>query len=143
MDKDVLTIITNKKRDIFYMQQKDETYFRPEYRLMYTFFGGKIEDNESNIEAIKRELSEEFEEDASNIITKKLKFVFSMPSYSKNEPKEFQVFESVLSSKEINLISKTKIKEGKRGIILKRNLVESSPIIPLIKIVLVKYLKLF
>jgi len=138
----VLAIITNKERNVFYMQQKDETYFRTEYRLMFTFFGGKIEDSENPNEAIQRELLEEFDSKVAEIIIKNLKFVFSIPYENKKEPKKFQIFESILSNEEINLISKTKIKEGKKGLIIKKESIESTQIIPLIKMVLDKYLKL-
>ena len=55
----VAVSITNPKRDLFYIQQKDEFHPMPEFRLRYTFFGGGLKENESEMQALKRELLEE------------------------------------------------------------------------------------
>ena len=49
-------VITNKKRSLFYLQQKDNSHPIKEFRLTYCFFGGGINDNEKEFKGLKREL---------------------------------------------------------------------------------------
>ena len=117
-------IITNPSRDIFYLQQKDETYYSKENRLKYALFGGGIEDNENEKEAILRELDEELDEKVAEFIKEKIKHVFTFDYFQKERLKEkLFVFEAILPDKTLEKILKFEIKEGKRAvIILKKDL---------------------
>jgi len=133
-------IITNKDRSLFYMQQKDETYNPQEYRLHYTFFGGHMEQDESDKLALKRELSEELEKSVAELIFKRSKKIKDIPIKTKSGPKNFHIFEAVVSKEELDEISSKKIREGKKGSIIKFSEVEEALIISPVKEVLIKYL---
>ena len=69
----VAVVITNPSKNLFYLQQKDNSYAIKEYRLGYTFFGGGVEKNETEKEAFKREIYEEFNQSVAEHIIKKSK----------------------------------------------------------------------
>ena len=120
-------IITNKKRNKFYFQQKDETYWIKQYRLKYSFFGGGVEQKESAREALKRELYEELESVAAKIILNNYKEVFisRLVNIFGENCKHF-IFEAILSDEEFEKITRLPIKEGKRGkIFSKQELTEN------------------
>lgn len=119
--KGVGVIITNKKRNKFYFQQKDETYWIKQYRLKYSFFGGGVEQKEGAHEALKRELYEELESVAAKIVLNNYKEVFIsrlVNIFGKN-CKHF-IFEAILSDEELKKINELPIKEGKQGKIFSR-----------------------
>ena len=118
-------MITNPERNLFYFQLKDKTYHIIEFRNTHSFFGGLVEDGEKNIDAIKRELSEELEESAAKLISNKIKFILKHRtilkySHYKGKLEEFSLFESILSTKDLIKISNLPIKEGERGLLIKR-----------------------
>lgn len=114
-------IITNKERDKFYFQQKDETYWIKQYRLKYSFFGGGVEQEEGAYEALKRELYEELESVATKIILNNCEEVFisRLKNIFGRNCKQF-IFEAILSDEELININKLPVKEGKRGKIFSR-----------------------
>lgn len=141
--KIALVIITNKKKDLFYMQQKDERYFIPKYRLYYTFFGGKLKEDENEEECIKRELKEELKKEVSEIIIKKIKKIDQTPYfYTEFGKRKFFIFNSILDDKELEFISKQKIFEGKKGILIKKEELDQLPIINPVREVIKNYFNL-
>ena len=119
-------VITNKERNKFYFQQKDETYWIPEYHLKYCFFGGGREKEENAYDTLKRELDEELEPIVAKIILEKSKEVFlnEFINIFGKKCKHF-IFEAILSEEEFKEIIKFPIKEGKQGkIFLKDELIE-------------------
>ena len=123
--KAVAAVITNQTKNLFYLQQKDETYSIKEYRLMCTFFGGGVEKYETEKTAFKREIYEELDREAAGYVLKnsKRKFsqiIFPIFGQCKNKPVKIILFESLLSNKMLKKISKTKVMEGKRGVLVKK-----------------------
>jgi 8-oxo-dGTP pyrophosphatase MutT (NUDIX family) len=112
--KGVGVIITNNKRDRFYLQQKDNTHPVPQCRLKFCFFGGAVEDGEDELSTIKREINEEISSDAAEIISKKAKRLFESSFVNIIDvPTTFVFYESVLSDKELLEISDMPVSEGK------------------------------
>lgn len=133
--------ITNRKKTLFYLQQKDEDYWIPEYRLKYCFFGGQVEKNETELEALKRELFEEIDERFALTISKNSKKLFDV--YFTNIHKEYcklSMHESVLEEEFLEKLSHTKAKEGK-GLLVKIEDFQTTPFFwDLKKSVLTRYL---
>jgi 8-oxo-dGTP pyrophosphatase MutT (NUDIX family) len=134
-------IITNPDRTKFYIQQKDETYYIIRYRLHYTFFGGAIEDGESEEEALKRELNEELDESVIDLMYKKLKKLgsFSFTNILKKECL-YTLFESIISDEDLDFISNKKVFEGKRGVLISRDKIRNIDFFSELKNILEKYL---
>jgi len=113
-NKGVGVIITNKKKDRFFIQQKDNDHPIKEFRLKYCFFGGALEDGEDEEAGLSRELSEEINEEHSMIILKKSQRLFE--STFNNLIKQrvtFVFYESILSDKELMELENIKINEGR------------------------------
>jgi len=141
MENIVGIAITNKKRDLFYIQEKDNSHPNPEFRHNFTFFGGKIDNSESEIFALKRELLEELEEGIANLIYNQSKKIFDSTFYNtKNQICTFSLYEAVLSKKQLLKIAEFPIKEGEKGHLLSRDEITRVQFIPNIKCVLKKYL---
>lgn len=122
-------IITNPKKTLFYLQQKDETYFIKEYRLRYCFFGGSVEKGEKEIEALKREIKEELDVRHSESIIKNLKRLFdSYFTNIKNYTYRFTLYESVIEKSDLIALSKLFPNEGKKGTLLTREELKNIPI---------------
>lgn len=136
-----LVIITNKNKNILYMQQKDETYPAIRWKLHYTFFGGKVEQNEKDIQTLKRELYEELDEKIAKIIFNKSKKIFDFNYSDELITIKYNVFEAIFSDEELKEIEKMPIKEGKGGELIKKENIEDYKIIFSIKKVLEKYLE--
>jgi 8-oxo-dGTP pyrophosphatase MutT (NUDIX family) len=124
MNKEIaLIIITNKDKDLFYIQQKDDTHPIRKYREKYSFFGGSIEAGESATMAINRELSEELEYFAYSKIKDKIIDGFVINLNSKDRKLSditLHFYFAILTNKDLTEISKRNIKEGKRGILVDR-----------------------
>jgi len=127
INKGVGVIITNKDKNLFYFQQKDETYWIKQYQLKYCFFGGSIENPEYPKKALERELLEELDGGAAKLVIDNLKEIFTKDFISILHKKcRHIIFESILSEDELKTISKLNIREGKKGIIIKLNDLNSS-----------------
>jgi len=134
--------ITNKKRTLFYLQQKDETYWIPRHRLRYCFFGGGIEKGEKELTALKRELSEEFDEENALTILQNSKKLFDV--YFTNvekKPWKISLYESVLEEESLNKLTHTQVKEGKGVLIGLENLLKIPFFLDLKKPVLGQYIQ--
>jgi translation elongation factor EF-G len=121
-------IITNPTRTLFYIQQKDEGYYVPEYRLKHCFFGGGKKKNETEIETLKRELSEELDTNFLSLLMKNPTRLFD--SYFTNiegDTYKFTIYESILSDKDLLELSKLQPKEGKCGVLLNREEFKNIP----------------
>jgi len=133
-------VITNNKKTLFYLQQKDEKYWIPVFRQSYCFFGGGIEPEEDEHQALKRELLEELEPTPAEIIYKYSKKLFD--NYIQNVMKKnykFSLYEAVLSNKKLIEISKFPVKEG-RGVLIKRENILNIFFMTDLKSTLTKYL---
>ena len=138
----VEVIIVNKKKNLFYIQQKDETHPIPEFRLKYCFFGGGIEPTDKNdSEALRRELFEELEENFAEKIFKnsrKLKEVYITDVIGRDF--KSSLYESVLTDKTIKGLSKSQIYEGK-GVLVKKEDILKIPFLGDSQILFEKYLQ--
>tara|TARA_Y100000296_G_C5162642_1_gene252732 strand:+ start:1039 stop:1488 length:450 start_codon:yes stop_codon:yes gene_type:complete len=122
----VLTIITNSERNLFYFQLKDKSYYIKEFRNTYAIFGGSVNKGEKEINAIKRELFEELKNNAAKLIVNKIEFIFKCKLILKHEPhkgelEKVTLFESILPKKDLVKISMLPIKEGEKGVLIKRS----------------------
>lgn len=128
LETGVGVIITNKNRNLFYFQQKDETYWIKQYQLKYCFFGGGIENREHPKKALERELFEELDRNAAELVINNLKEEVFTKDFINifNKKCRHTIFESILSEDELKTISKLNVKEGKRGVIIKLNDLNSS-----------------
>jgi 8-oxo-dGTP pyrophosphatase MutT (NUDIX family) len=107
-------VITNRERNLFYFQQKDETYFIKPFRMKYSIFGGKIEDGEIEDYTLRRELIEELNKEVAELVYNKSNKVldcFFEGLLAKNA--KITLYESILSTNELIKISRLPIKEGK------------------------------
>lgn len=114
-------IITNPDKTLFFLQQKDETYFIKEYRLRHCFFGGGVKKGEKELDALKREINEELDKSFVDLIIKSLKR--KSDSYFtniENNTYRFTLYESVISDDELKRLSKLSPKEGKTGVLLNK-----------------------
>ena len=138
----VAVVITNQKRDLFYLQQKDEGCPIPEFRLTYCFFGGAIKSKEEDYDALKRELVEELAEYPSKMIIRNSKKLFD--DYFLNIFKQktrFSLYESILPDNVFKKISGFPVKEGKRkGFLVKKKDILKINFLPDLKDTLSKYL---
>ncbi len=122
-------VVTNPSKTFFYLQQKDETYFIEEYRLKYCFFGGSIEENENENDALKRELEEELSMNLAEKITRKITRLFDTYFINiQNVPYKHTLYESIISDDELIALSKIIPKEGKKGALLTREELKNIPI---------------
>jgi 8-oxo-dGTP pyrophosphatase MutT (NUDIX family) len=139
--KGVGVIITNNSRSKFYLQQKDNTHPIPKLRLKYCFFGGGIKKGEDELSALKRELSEELNKEASEIIVNKSKRLFESSFIDIiNNYMTFIIYESKLTKTEFYEIVSVPVLEGKGGFIAKRKDLFLLPFIIDLEHMLRKYL---
>lgn len=93
-------IIRNESGDLFFIQEKDETYPVEKYRNYCSFFGGKIEEGETPLEGLKRELIEEV--DLGDLIQRiDIRFI---QSFFIQKRFEFNLFEGVLSDDDFKIL---------------------------------------
>jgi len=126
LDNIACVSITTHNHGLFYIQQKDESYQIPTYRLKYTFFGGSAEKEENPDDAILRELREELIPKAVSLIVPHLKKLFHIKLLRtyllpRKEYCLFHLYEAMLSDKNIQTLEKYTVKEGKYGIIFPRH----------------------
>jgi 8-oxo-dGTP pyrophosphatase MutT (NUDIX family) len=112
-------IITNKSHTKFYLQQKDNTHPVTQCRLKFCFFGGAVEEGESELEALKRELTEEINKEVAVKISSKTKRLFDSTFLNiLGIPTIFVFYEMILSDEELLNLSKIPVKEGKGGFLV-------------------------
>lgn len=133
LKKIACAIICDKDKSLFYMQQKDESYHREKYRLYYFLFGGSLEENESEADAIKRELKEELSEFSSEVVINKLGNKFNMDVFEENILKKLTFFIFYLTKEELKSISNEPVFEGKKGEVLEYKDFDIKKVMPTIK----------
>jgi ADP-ribose pyrophosphatase YjhB (NUDIX family) len=134
-------IITNPSKTLFYLQQKDETYYVEEYRLKHCFFGGGVKKNELVLDAMKREIKEELDLKYAGLIIKNLKMLFD--SYFTNIQGityKFTIFESILDDDKLKDLSRYQPKEGKQGVLLNKEEFRNIPFFTDLEETRIKYL---
>jgi len=135
-------VITNPSRTFFYLQQKDEGYQIESFRLSYCFFGGRIEEGEEEKDSLRRELFEELESIAADLVFKNSKRLFyDCFTNILGRKCRFLLYESVISDKNLEEISTLPVKEGKRGFLCKREELLIIPFISDLKNTRRRYLK--
>lgn len=134
--------VTDTSGDLYYVQKKDDGYYIKEFRSKYTFFGGGIKTGEAEYIALKRELREELEEEAVNIISISAKKLFDQEVINVRGGNHLiSFYESRIDMNDLIRISLLPIKEGEKGVLLKRTELRSAPFIPDLKLLLNKYIK--
>lgn len=118
-----MIVITNKNRDKFYIQQKDETHPIKKFRLCYTFFGGGTEKEENEFNTLERELKEELSYEAYYPILKHKKRIFDAKIKVKDKKILVAMFETALEDKDLLSISKMSVKEGRGYLIKKQDII--------------------
>ena len=139
----VAVVVTNPKRNLFYLQQKDKGCPIPEFRLTYCFFGGTINPAKEEFSGLKRELSEELENYPAELITENSRKLFD--DYFLNifkQKTKFSLYEAALSDKILKEISGFPIKEGKGGFLIKKQEILKIRFLPDLENTLKKYLSL-
>lgn len=118
----VLVVISDKDGKLFYVQQKDDSYHSVEYRNKYVFFGGGVEIGENAIEAAEREMNEELDDFAYQILKGKIiekgQIFREIFIENKKVKVKLHICRAILGNDELEKISKLEVKEGKRGILV-------------------------
>lgn len=133
-------IVTDSNRELFYIQQKDDTYPFPEYRLCYSFFGGAIEAGEGELGALERELSEELEPEAAQWIAHVCNKLFDAEISTSRGSYHFTLFEAALPKYDVEDLAELPVREG-AGRLVSRREIEKLKFVHNLKTVLDKYLK--
>ncbi len=134
--------ITNRERTLFYLQQKDEEYWIPENRLRYCFFGGGVKRGENELEALQRELLEEFDERSALVISKNSKKLFDAHFKNiLNEPYKISLYESVLEDEFLRELPNLPVKEGIGRLVKREGILQIPFFLDLKKPVLDRYLR--
>jgi len=110
-------VITDDSKSQFYIQQKDETYPVPEYRHLYSFFGGSIEPGEDELGALERELGEELNHESARTIVQAVKKIGDFAVSTGNIEFSYTLFEAKLPLDYLNLLKEIVVKEG-RGFLM-------------------------
>lgn len=136
--KGVGVIITNPQREVFYLQQKDDHYPVPEYRLCYSFFGGAIEAGETSLDALKRELEEELHKDVAALVFSGAELVHRFDIRSHGKTYTFTLYEAVVP--EVLRIAEYHVLEG-AGVMKTRSEISRLPFIWGLEQVVTAYLQ--
>lgn len=116
MHRGVGIIMRNESGNLFFVQEKDETYPFIEYRNYCSFFGGKIEDGETIEAGLIRELKEEIE--IGDLISEMdIRFFKSFLLENNLSKFEFNLFEGILNDDDFIFLSQKKIMEGRSKIL--------------------------
>lgn len=133
----VVALVTNAARTRFFLQQKDEHY-RP-FPLGYSLFGGAVEDGEELVEALARELREELGAAAQGLVEAGPVPVLTRRAMS--EGFVLSLFEVVLDEHVLESLGEVAVLEGKRGVVLSRAALRSTPLIWGLEEVVLAYLE--
>jgi len=116
----VAVVITNLKKDLFYLQKKDEKCPIISFRHKYCFFGGAIETDEKEIFALRRELLEELDPVSAKLIYESSKKLFD--DYFINifhQRTKFSIYESIIDDDELKMMACLPVEEGS-GVLVHR-----------------------
>ncbi len=118
-------IITNPERSLFFVQQKDETYYPAEYVGHFSFFGGSAEEGETAYDALVRELREELP--AGSLIVPRTRPIREF-SIDTKISYEFSLFAAVMHESMLHKLAETPVNEG-RGMLVSRERLLHSPFV--------------
>ncbi|KIG18390.1 hypothetical protein DB30_00675 [Enhygromyxa salina] len=130
-------IVSNHARTRFYVQQKDASY--PHYPLAYSLFGGACEPDEAPAQALARELVEELEDAAHELLA----VGPSLVGEHVVGPTGFaySLFEVQITNAQIDLLERAPVLEGERGAVVSRAQLRSLPYIWGLEVVIAAYLE--
>lgn len=114
----VVLVLTNPNRTHFLLQRKDANY--PHFPRGYSFFGGALEDCESEEVGLERELVEEFPEDVFPLLAGHRQRIFSGPIHTDSFHFEISLFETILSLKQLKEIATSPVLEGESADLIQR-----------------------
>lgn len=107
-------LITDSQRRRSLIQQKDDEY--PHYPLAYSLFGGGIENQESALQAARRELDEEFDFDMSELKSMTMTELSFHQIDCPPRRYHFTLFECCLSSQDFERLASAPVLEGLRSV---------------------------
>lgn len=130
----VVAIVTNRDRSRFFIERKDAAY-RP-YPRGYGLFGGAVERGEAPLTAITRELAEELGPGAAQLTEPVAVFV------QRTMPAGFvlSVFETVLTTSELDALADIPVLEGECGVVIDRDTLLATPLVWGLDAVVAEYL---
>lgn len=113
----VVAIVTDPARTHFLVQQKDEHY--APFPDGYSLFGGAVEVDENDDNALIRELQEELGEIAARLLTRPPRRVLSM----RPPPGTFQLtaYELIVPLDQLRTLHNCAVQEGRRGVVMSRS----------------------
>lgn len=117
----VASIIKFKDKYLFQLRDKKNNIFFPN---MWGLFGGAVEVNESYLDGLKREVSEELN---INITNKEIKFVTNISFEIKKKCIERYIFVFKLNNEEFK---KLKISEGQKIGLFNKNEIKKIQVVP-------------
>ncbi|MDF1665208.1 MAG: NUDIX domain-containing protein [Planctomycetota bacterium] len=114
----VVLVLTNPERTHFLLQRKDASY--PHFPRGYSFFGGALEDGETEEAGLQRELAEEFSEEVRVLLRTPRRRRFS--GWIETEQFRFKIslFESTLSHDQLQTIASMPVLEGESADLIAR-----------------------
>lgn len=132
----VVLLPTNPKRTRFFVQQKDESY-EPS-PLGYSLFGGAVEPGEDLDTALARELREELGAAGELLLAEGPAQVFTARPLTTGVI--LSLFEVVLDEEVLESLAEVPVLEGRRGVVLSREELRTTPLIWSLDEVVVAYL---
>lgn len=119
-------LISNRDQTQFFVQIKDEHYPYEAWRGACAFWGGAIEPDEQELEAVERELEEEIPDAAlllQQVSKNKIKRYW-IDNKTVLQPFWLTVFEAVVSTETLQKIAQTKVLEGRSLLLSKTDLLD-------------------